>query len=260
MPWGRIDDGFWHNHKVLELDDPLRKGCIALYWLALCWCNDELTDGRVPPGAVRTLGGDKAEADELVRVGLWEREGKGYRVHDFLVYNQSRERVLSIREERSRAGRAGAAALWHGKRDGNSHSNSHNETMPPSPVSRTPVSSTPVPAPQRAREPDDAVEAYFAVTGHTPTAGSLGWLNELATDHGEAALCVALRSTEYDPPKTYISRVANALTTLTVGKPNGKAIPTTEAEFMAAQAEKRKPGLLLDDIAEAVAAARRTDA
>jgi hypothetical protein len=256
MPWGRIDDRFYRHAKVAELEEDLRKGCVALYWLAVSWCNDELTDGRVPLGAVRLLGGDKAEADELVRVGLWERDGKAYRVHDFLEFNQSAVHVRDVRETRSQVGRIRAAYRWdastHASEDASTHASGDG------PVSRlpSPVTSTPSPAAQRARAPDDAVEAYFAVTGRTPTSGALGWLNELATDHGEAALCVALRTTEYAPPKTYISRVANALTTITVGSPEGKVAPRTEEEWMAAQAEKRRPSLELADIAQAVAGAR----
>ena len=78
MAWGRCDDGFYRHDKVAELDDRLRKGCVSLYWLAIAWCNDRLTDGRVPPGTLRILGADVAEAEELARVGLWEVDGSGW--------------------------------------------------------------------------------------------------------------------------------------------------------------------------------------
>ena len=84
-----------------------------------------------------------------------------------------------------------------------------------------------------ARE-DDAALAYFDVMGHAPSGRALGWLNDLATSSGEPALCMALRSTPCDPPRTYLSRVQLALTTVTAAPPK-PAGPTTEAEFMAAQ-------------------------
>ena len=63
MPWGRIDDTFYSHPKVLELDDGLRHRAIAAYWMAISWANDQLTDGRVPVGALPLLKADVAEAD-----------------------------------------------------------------------------------------------------------------------------------------------------------------------------------------------------
>jgi hypothetical protein len=260
MPWGRADDGFWHNHKVLELDESLRKGCVALYWLALCWCNEQMTDGRVPSGAIRVLGGDKAESDELVRVGLWEREGKGYQVHDFLVYNRSKDQIVADREERSRVGRLRAEYRWRGgpdaSLDASTHAGTHASAMPepivPYPVSRTPVSRTPPPVSQGGRdgEGDDAARAYFDVTLRAATGRALSWLNELATDHGEAALCAAIRATDADPPKTFLSRVQVALTPVRAGeRPATAKVPKTEDEWFAEQSARREPDRALAAIA-----------
>ena len=110
MPWGWVDDRHYRHAKLAELDEGLRKGCIALFWLAISWCNDQLTDGRVPAGAVRLLGGDPAEAEELVRVRLWERDGKGYRVHDFFDFNKSRDQVVAERAARHDLAVAGGTA------------------------------------------------------------------------------------------------------------------------------------------------------
>jgi biotin synthase-related radical SAM superfamily protein len=98
-------------------------------------------------------------------------------------------------------------------------------------------------------EGEDAVAAYFAVTMRVPKGQSLAWINELATDHGEAALCAAIRATDADPPKTFLSRVQLSLTTVTVSeKP---VVPTvkSEEEFFAAQAAKRQPARILDRLA-----------
>jgi hypothetical protein len=110
MPFGWVDDRHYRHQKLLELDEGLRKGCIALFWLAISWCNDQLTDGRVPTGTVRLLGGDLTEAEELVRVRLWERDGKAYRVHDYLDFNKSRDQVMADRAVRHDLAVAGGLA------------------------------------------------------------------------------------------------------------------------------------------------------
>lgn len=159
MPWGRVDDQHYRHEKVAELHDDLRKGCVALFWLSISWCNDRLTDGRVPPGTVRILGGDEAEAEELVRVGLWEKDGRGYRVHDYLDFNKSRVQVQEERIQRRLAGQAGAQARWHPVSDPPSGTANEVPSEPASemvgepdggsdaPVSRTPVPSSVTPAP-----------------------------------------------------------------------------------------------------------------
>ena len=148
MPWGRIDDAHWRHRKLAALDDEIRKPCIGLFWLAVSWCNDNLSDGVVSMTALRQLDGSRDEAEELVRVGLWERADKGYRIHDFLDFNKSKAQVEQDRLQRTMAGKAGAAARWS---DGESHGGSlssspsgmhggmHGGEDAPLPVTRTPV-------------------------------------------------------------------------------------------------------------------------
>jgi hypothetical protein len=158
MVWGRIDDGHWRHRKVAALDDDLRKGCVCLFWLAVSWANDQGTDGRVSLTGLRQLDGTAAEADELVRVGLWERDGRAYRIHDFLDFNKSQEQIAADKAQRTAAGAAGAAARWHS--DSGPHSESHGAsphgtpsemhggvdggTDAPYPVSRNPYDPTPI--------------------------------------------------------------------------------------------------------------------
>jgi hypothetical protein len=186
MPWGRVDDKHWHHEKILELEDDLRKGCIALYWLAISWCNDRLTDGRVPAGTVRTLGGDREEADELVRVGLWEVDGRGYRVHDFLDFNKSKVQVETERAQRIEAGRLGAAARWNGGPPSGSPNGPPNgppSTSPSEPTgeldggSDAPVSRNPSPESVRSIRPR-AVAPLRAPMEETndPEGAAITWL------------------------------------------------------------------------------------
>lgn len=228
MPWGRVDDGHYRHPKVLELDEEHRKGCLALYWLAISWCNDHLTDGRVPVGTVRLLGADVVEAEELVRVGMWEKDGRGYRVHDFLDFNKSKEQVLIERVQRTEAGRLGAAARW--PRSGTSPSGSPStssstspsgvpselpdepigESDAPYPVPRTPYSVTPFPAPTFARDGlpniDDEARTFLeGITGRTlAMAGDkqLAEYDRQLGDHGKAAVFRAYRKVMKGLPGT----------------------------------------------------------
>lgn len=111
MPWGRLDDSLY-DHPKLDALGRYRLSCIGLNTLAQSWCNRWLTDGLVPTDRVERLGGTVALANRLVDAGLWEKVDGGYRIHDFLDYNDSRETVLAQREaararRRNNVGRSG---------------------------------------------------------------------------------------------------------------------------------------------------------
>lgn len=106
MPWVRIDDQFPDHPKVVEA------GPMAawLYVCGLTYCARQLTDGFIPVAQVpRLVGGPGVGrlAARLVSAGLWEEVPGGYRVHDFLIYNPSREQTLVRREIRASAGQRG---------------------------------------------------------------------------------------------------------------------------------------------------------
>lgn len=115
MAWAKLDDEFYDHPKVLRVS----LAATGLYALCLSYAARKMTDGALPANAVRRLAGDEmweALAEQLVHVGLWEREHDGFRIHDFLAYNRSKAEVLAdraaLRAVRSQAGRAGAAARW----------------------------------------------------------------------------------------------------------------------------------------------------
>jgi hypothetical protein len=112
VPWVRIDDGFPEHPKVAMLSP----GAIGLHVTALCYCNRNLTDGQVEKGIEKRLTSTTNVAryvNELVRRGLWRDEGDAWRIHDYLEYQPSREKVLEERAaaaERQRRAREKAAA------------------------------------------------------------------------------------------------------------------------------------------------------
>jgi hypothetical protein len=119
MPWGRLDDNLYDHPKIDRLGR-LRLPALGLHLLALSWCNHWLTDGLVPFDRVAKLGGTDALAASLVAAEFWERADDGFRVHDFLEYNDSREAVMATREaarDRMRKRRNGTGHTGRRSRD-----------------------------------------------------------------------------------------------------------------------------------------------
>jgi hypothetical protein len=84
--------------KLMVLSD----GAFRLWFTAVCYCAEHLTDGVLPKAVVPMLkrqvsGKQIAELTTLVVPGytspLWEDCGDSYRVHDYLDWQDSREEV-----------------------------------------------------------------------------------------------------------------------------------------------------------------------
>ncbi len=120
MAWVKLDDQFFFNHKVLRAGRDARD----LYLAALAYCNAQLTDGYVASETLPLLGvmagvanpeqSAKQLASKLVEVCLWETNGNGYQVHDYLEYNPSKEKVLETRRMRAEVGAQGGRAKSEG--------------------------------------------------------------------------------------------------------------------------------------------------
>jgi len=107
VSWLKVDDGWWRHPKIIELSKPAR----SLWVMAGAWCADQLTDGHLPRGALKLVDGTRKEASELVASGLWDVTEKGWRFHDWSMYQPSREQVLNDRAaaaERQKRARAKA--------------------------------------------------------------------------------------------------------------------------------------------------------
>ncbi|MFD6375396.1 hypothetical protein [Streptomyces sp. KR2] len=93
-----MDDRFPSHRKVALLGDR----AFRLHVSAICWCAENLTDGRISDRElplVAKVRGVKATAQALVDAGLWDRLGDGWQIHDYLDYNPSREQVLAERKK-----------------------------------------------------------------------------------------------------------------------------------------------------------------
>lgn len=106
MSWVKVDDKAWSHPKFAGLSG----NAVRLWLFALCWCNQQETDGKIPRGVLRVLGGTQRDTKELVAAGLWIATDEGWEVHDFLVYQPSKakrdaERAkIRARVERHRTG------------------------------------------------------------------------------------------------------------------------------------------------------------
>ena len=97
MPWVRIDENAMDHPKIGGLPD----GAFRLWVEALSYCQKFLTDGLVNAVALKGLRSYSPKRRAvLVSVGLWnEAPAAAVSVHDFLEWNESRDRVLQARTE-----------------------------------------------------------------------------------------------------------------------------------------------------------------
>lgn len=110
VPWGKQDDGFYDHPKVRAMPRRVRNAACGLYWRAVSLSNRHLTDGHITDDDVRLIDGRPSEVDALVESGLWDRNGSGWLIHDFLDFNPSRAKVTEQRKVRAEAGRLGGMA------------------------------------------------------------------------------------------------------------------------------------------------------
>lgn len=94
MSWVKVDDKAWSHPKFADLSG----NAVRLWLFALCWCNQQETDGLIPKGALRLLGGGTRDVAELVNAGLWHVTERGWQVHDFLAYQPSKAQRNAQRE------------------------------------------------------------------------------------------------------------------------------------------------------------------
>lgn len=152
MAWVKLDDQFPDHPKVVSAG-PL---AAWLYVCGLTYANRHLTDGFIPAGVVGRLADLKSPnklAATLVAVGLWEVAEGGYRIHDYLTYQPSADKVR--RERDSNAVRQDA---WRHRRNGITN-DPHNA------ITNEGVTGAPYPVPVRTPEDAKELEGNSAVAG-----------------------------------------------------------------------------------------------
>jgi hypothetical protein len=104
MGWVRLDDGFSMHPKVVTLSLEARWAYVE----ALCYAAKYETDGIVP----ETVAANGAVRRELLAAGLWESGTASVVIHDFLIYNPSKEEKDRTRDSKRIAGAIGAATRY----------------------------------------------------------------------------------------------------------------------------------------------------
>jgi hypothetical protein len=159
MTWAKFDDRFPSNLKILRLSDR----AFRLFVTSVCFCCEQLTDGRIEigiPEALPRAPARKKLADaiaELEAMGLWERVQNGWIIHDFLDWNPTSEDVRAKREARRASGRLGGkrSADVRAKREqaGKQPGKQTLEQTASKLGSKTEANSNPVPVPVPERDP-----------------------------------------------------------------------------------------------------------
>jgi hypothetical protein len=112
MSWAKLDDQFFYNKKVAQVDGSAK----LLYVAGLVYVANQRSDGFIPERAVKFIAStaDIANcqdfAKQLLDVGLWETVEGGYRIHDYLEWNPTSEQIEATRAARKVAGSLGGYA------------------------------------------------------------------------------------------------------------------------------------------------------
>jgi hypothetical protein len=160
MVWFKVDDTLAFHEKTVAAGN----AAMGLWVRAGSWCAQMLTDGFVPDHMVTALG-TKAQAKALTEVGLWVREGNGYRFHGWLEYNPTADEVRADQarkhEAKVAAGRAGGLASGIARRK---HTRSSDEADAKQNGSKT----KPRPVPTRPSSGYEIEGGYVPNASDTP--------------------------------------------------------------------------------------------
>jgi hypothetical protein len=172
MTWFKIDDGFADHPKVIALRSQKQwKGAVCLWTMAGAHCSKHLTDGFVSLAVLSFLGGTTAEADALVRVGLWTRSEGGYAFHQWSDHNPLRSKVLADRaadSARKKKNRAPGFATDSSRIPGGLQLDSGAESSTPDPTRPDPAR----PEREHARSGPELRPAPSRAAGLSATSGA----------------------------------------------------------------------------------------
>jgi hypothetical protein len=111
----KFDDQFPIHRKVHGLTD----AAFRLHVEAIFWCARNLTDGFIAQADLASVSRyrrPEGYVTELVDRGAWDVAVGGWRIHDFLVWQDSRDKVLRVREQRRKAGSTGGLRSGESRR------------------------------------------------------------------------------------------------------------------------------------------------
>lgn len=108
LPWVRLDTQFPSNPKVLELAAGKQYRAAFTYLCSLAYAGQHGTDGYLPQTCLPFIHATKAEATQLVTVGLWLADSGGWLINGWDEFQVSDEAARKRRERAQKGGRARA--------------------------------------------------------------------------------------------------------------------------------------------------------
>lgn len=116
LPWVRLDTAMPSNPKIIALVDGHKDGRASafIYVCSIAYSGLHGTDGHIPKGALLRIGGRSADADRLVEVGLWHKDGTGWVIHGWAEYQQSTDETQERRRKIQEASKKANCVRWHG--------------------------------------------------------------------------------------------------------------------------------------------------
>lgn len=123
MPWFFVDENLHAHPKTADTVDD-RPSAMGLWVVAGSWCKGLLIDGVVPTRQVKRLGYKIADAEALVRSGLWEIHADGYVFHDWDHNQGTAAEHADLSIKRIDAGKKGGIASGVARRKAKSFVNS----------------------------------------------------------------------------------------------------------------------------------------
>lgn len=170
MAWVRVEENAIYNTKVMALSH----GAFRLWHEGLAYCQRELTNGFISRAALKAFryystprASELSTPIEEGRNPLWMSEGDGFRLNDYLTYNDERDRVIE-----SRAAARERMRLLRAKRDASfartlTERNANNASTNAAPIpprhDTTPLEDR---KPARAAALDGFVEFYAGYPRH----------------------------------------------------------------------------------------------
>ena len=100
MIFVKVDVDLPTHHRVLAIAVHRRAECLGTYLVALAFSRRNELDGYVPSSAIEQLGlkTRRRTVPELLRVGLLEADGDGYRITKYAKKNETKSEISARRE------------------------------------------------------------------------------------------------------------------------------------------------------------------
>lgn len=98
MAWAKLDDQFVEHPRISGLSDK----AFRLHVASICHASRKLTDGHISVTDARVLRAltrtGARHVDELLDAGVWNTNGDGWVIRDYLDYNPSADEVKERRK------------------------------------------------------------------------------------------------------------------------------------------------------------------